>query len=144
MPFLIGSFGTISVLYFGVGLRAPVLRLWNVVVGHILAGCCAVACLTLLQPLWLARSVALSTTVAAMLWTGSIHPPGGALVMILMESAKFQALGPLYVLYPGLAGALLLYVASAATDAVKRRFVFTSDDVARLFGRTPLKAAKAT
>jgi hypothetical protein len=43
VPFMMGSFGTISVLYFGVGLRAPVLRLWNVVVGHACAA--AFACL---------------------------------------------------------------------------------------------------
>ena len=136
IPFLVGSFGTISVLYFGVGLKAPVLRPWNVVVGHVIAGCCACACLALVQPIWLARAVALASTVAFMLWTGSIHPPGGALVMLLMESARFQALGPLYVLYPGLFGSLLLFAASAATDEMKRRFVFTSDDVARLFGRS--------
>lgn len=141
VPFMMGSYGTISVLAFGVGLRAPVLRPWNVVAGHLLAACCAVACLALLQPIWLARAVALATAVAAMLWTGSIHPPGGALVMILMDSARFQALGWTYVLYPGLAGALLLMLASAATDALKARFVFTSDDVARALGGQPAAAA---
>jgi hypothetical protein len=43
LPFLMGSFGTISVLYFGAGLRAPLLRFWNVVVGHLCAA--AFACI---------------------------------------------------------------------------------------------------
>ena len=134
VPYMLGSYGTISVLAFGVGLRAPVLRPWNVIAGHLIAASCAVLCLGLPVPVWLARALALASAVAAMLWTGSVHPPGGALVMVLMESAKFQALGWTYVLYPGLAGAMLLMCASAATDELKRRFIFTSDDIAQALG----------
>jgi CBS-domain-containing membrane protein len=125
-----GSFGTISVLYFGAGLRAPVLRLWNVVVGHLAAASFAALALAFIQPLWLARATALAATVSFMLWTGAVHPPGGALVIILADSAKFQALGGYYLLWPGLAGALALYACAAATDELKRRFVFELSDVA--------------
>ena len=125
-----GSFGTISVLYFGAGLKAPVLRLWNVVVGHLAAAALAYAALALVHPLWLARALALASTVALMLWTGAVHPPGGALVIILMDSHRFQALGAAYILWPGLAGALALYACAAATDALKRRYVFELADVA--------------
>lgn len=54
-----GSFGTISVLYFGAGLKAPVLRLWNIVAGHLIAAALAYAAFALIQPLWLARALAL-------------------------------------------------------------------------------------
>lgn len=139
------SFGTISVLYFGAGLRAPVLRLWNVVVGHLAAAAFASLALALIQPLWLARAVGLASTVAFMLWTGSVHPPGGALVLILADSAAMQALGGTYLLWPGLAGALALYGFAAATDELKRRFVFELADVAAaLRGRKHSSAKVAT
>ena len=99
VPFLMGSFGTISVLYFCVGLRAPFLRPWNVIAGHVVAAALACVCVQCVQPLFLARALALACTVATMLWTGCVHPPGGALVLILCDSAKFQALGWTYLLY---------------------------------------------
>jgi hypothetical protein len=138
-----GSFGTISVLYFGAGLKAPVLRVWNIVVGHLVAAALAYAAFALIQPLWLARALALAATVALMLWTGAVHPPGGALVVILLDSHRFQALGPAYILFPGLAGALLLYIAAAATDALKRRFIFELADVAAALRLAPAKQATA-
>ena len=55
-----------------------------------------------------------------MLWTGAVHPPGGALVLIFADSHRMQALGARYVLYPGLAGAMLLMVAAALTDELVR------------------------
>jgi CBS-domain-containing membrane protein len=82
--------------------------------------------------------------VALMLWTGSVHPPGGALVVILLDSHRFQALGPAYILFPGLTGALLLYVAAAATDALKRRFVFELADVTAALRLAPAPAKQAT
>ena len=142
VPFLMGSFGTISVLYFCVGLRAPFLRPWNVVAGHVAAAALACVCVQCVQPLWLARALALACTVAVMLWTGCVHPPGGALVLILCDSAKFQALGLAYLLYPGVAGSMLLMVFAYLTDLAKQRLVFTSDNLAALAGRW--KAVRVT
>ena len=142
VPFLMGSFGTISVLYFCVGLRAPFLRPWNVIAGHVAAAALACVCVQCVQPLWLARALALACTVAVMLWTGCVHPPGGALVLILCDSAKFQALGWTYLLYPGVAGSMLLMVFAYLTDLAKQRWVFTSDDLAALAERQ--KAARVT
>ena len=136
VPFLMGSFGTISVLYFCVGLRAPFLRPWNVIAGHVVAAALACVCVQCVQPLFLARALALACTVATMLWTGCVHPPGGALVLILCDSAKFQALGWTYLLYPGVSGSMLLMLFAYCTDEAKQRFVFTADDVRRkLAGR---------
>jgi hypothetical protein len=44
------------------------------------------------EPLWLARALGLAATVAFMLWTGAVHPPGGALVLIFADSTKVRAL----------------------------------------------------
>ena len=143
VPFLLGSFGTISVLYFGVGLRAPLLRVWNVVAGHVFAAAFALAALQYIQPLWLARATALATTVAVMLWTGCVHPPGGALVLILLDSARFQTLGLWYLVYPGVAGSMLLMVFGRATDELKKRYVFTWEDVVARFS-APQTAVKAS
>ena len=40
------------------------------------------------EPLWLARAAGLAGAVATMLWTGAVHPPGGALVLIFADSLK--------------------------------------------------------
>ena len=56
-----------------------------------------------------AACAGLATCVALMLATRSAHPPGGALVLILSQSPGARLLGPLWLLYPGLAGALLLW-----------------------------------
>jgi hypothetical protein len=46
------------------------------------------ACLLRTEPLWLARALGLACSVAFMLWTGAVHPPGGALVLIFADSAQ--------------------------------------------------------
>jgi CBS-domain-containing membrane protein len=36
--------------------------------------------------------LALASSLALMMWTGSVHPPGGAVVMVAMSDLKFQSL----------------------------------------------------
>lgn len=134
VPFMLGSFGTISILYFAAGLKAPLLRPHNIVVGHLLASTVAYLAVMLIQPPFVARAVGMAATVFLMLMTGSVHPPGGALVVMLTDNARLRALGPLYILFPGLAGALVLMVGAALTDALKQRFVFEAADVAAVLG----------
>jgi len=53
--------------------------------------------------------MAVSTAIAAMHLTRTLHPPGGATALIaVIGSPKIHALGYLYVLVPATLGAILL------------------------------------
>mmetsp|Transcript_41585 Transcript_41585/g.50445 ORF Transcript_41585/g.50445 Transcript_41585/m.50445 type:complete len:280 (-) Transcript_41585:1072-1911(-) len=127
LPFMIGSFGTISILLFGAP-TSIVLNKWNIVVGHLLA---AIIILLFMKffvgPVWLMRALAMGAIVTGMMITGSVHPPGGALILACCDSAKIQALGWWYLLYPGLAGVVVLLVLAHITDLLKAKFVFGAE-----------------
>lgn len=58
---------------------------------------------------WLAASLAVSTSIAVMHATKTLHPPGGATALIaVIGSEKIHALGFFYVLVPVASGALLM------------------------------------
>ena len=67
------------------------------------------------------RAVAMATTLPFMLLTGSVHPPGGALVLTLVDSAKMQGLGWWYLICPGMLGLLVLLPLAALANWVKVR-----------------------
>lgn len=129
LPLLLGSYGTLSVLFFAVGPSAALLRPWNIVAGHVCAASFALFAISCIQPLWLARAAALGATVGFMRWTGCVHPPGGAIVLVLMDSAAMQNLGLFYLVYPGLVGAAVIAAIGHGTDVLKRRFSFTWADI---------------
>ena len=124
LPFILGSFGTIGVLLFATP-QAPVVKLWNICMGHAIAAGVIVAATKVLtlQTVYL-RSIAYGITITLMLLGGAVHPPGGALVLIFLENVKCQALGWGYILYPGLTGALILYAASRLCVLLRNNIVF--------------------
>jgi hypothetical protein len=120
-PFMLGSFGTLSVLVFGQPSSAN-LRIWNVVMGHMLGACCGVLAVKLLGYSSLAKAVAMASTLAAMLWTGAVHPPGGAIALLVVEDSRLQLFQHWYVLYPALFGAFVVYLVSFLTNKLKKGF----------------------
>jgi CBS-domain-containing membrane protein len=63
------------------------------------------------QNLWLAESIAVSTSIAVMHATRTLHPPGGATALIaVIGSPAIHKLGFLYVLIPATIGPLILLV----------------------------------
>jgi len=128
LPFMVGSFGTISILLFGAP-DAPVLNKWNIIMGHLGSAAIVVAVMSVMGPTMWCRSVAFGLTVAYMMKCGCVHPPGGALVLICVDSVKAQALGWTYLLYPALPGALLLMAMAAVVDWLKANVRFELEDV---------------
>ena len=63
--------------------------------------------------LWLAACLAVSTAIAVMLMTGTLHPPGGATALIAVTGGEgIRQLGYWYALVPCLAGAcIMLFIA---------------------------------
>ncbi|MDQ7784330.1 MAG: HPP family protein [Desulfomonilaceae bacterium] len=108
---IIGSFGASAVLIYG-AIKSPLAQPRNLMGGHVLSAFIGVACYKLLpEAPWLAAALAVSTAIAAMHATKTLHPPGGATALIaVIGTDQIHALGFLYVLIPAGAGAAIMLV----------------------------------
>jgi CBS-domain-containing membrane protein len=107
---LIGSFGASAVLLYGAP-RSPLAQPRNLIGGHTLSALIGVSTWLLLGPLlpWLAAALAVSTAIAVMHLTRTLHPPGGATALIaVIGSEQVHAMGYLFVLLPATLGPLLM------------------------------------
>lgn len=76
LPMLLGSFGTFAILLFGKP-EAEAVRLWPIIAGQLGATAIAISMIQLFGASLLTRACALSATVMYMMWTDTLHPPGG-------------------------------------------------------------------
>lgn len=121
---LIGSLGASAVLLYGAP-RSPLAQPRNLIGGHTLSALVGVSVWLLMGPQlpWLAAALAVSTAIAVMHLTRSLHPPGGATALIaVIGSEQVHALGYLFVLVPATIGPLLmLLVALLVNNLVNGR-----------------------
>jgi len=129
-PFLVAAWGTMCVLAFGM-MDAPVIRIYNLTFSTLAASFIAVAIITMFGACWWTRSLALAVSLAFMMWTGSVHPPAAACVMVAMENVRFQSLGFWYILYPTVFGSLFIVTMGKVTTYLKRKYPFTLDQLLR-------------
>ncbi len=108
-PLLIGSFAASAVLLFAAP-QSPFSHWKNVIGGHSFSAFIGVSSFIFLGEIpILATSIAVSTSIAFMYLTSTIHPPGGATAFIaVMGETSIQNLGYLYVVMPCLLGAVIL------------------------------------
>ena len=94
LPLLIGSFGASAVLAFGAP-ESPLAQPRNLVGGHLLSALVGVSCQLLLgQEPTAAAALAVSTAIALMCVTKTLHPPGGATALIaVIGGADIHRLG---------------------------------------------------
>lgn len=120
---IIGSFGASAVLIYG-AIRSPLAQPRNLIGGHILSSIIGVTAFQLLggQP-WLAAAIAVSTSIALMHLTKTLHPPGGATALIaVIGSDEIHSLGYFYVLLPVALGAcIMLMIALIINNIPKNR-----------------------
>jgi len=125
MSLIIGSFGASAVLVYG-AVRSPLAQPRNLIGGHVLSAVVGVACWKLLNGnLWIAEAAAVSTSIALMHATRTLHPPGGATALIaVIGSPQIHKLGFLYVLVPATIGPLILLVIALLVNnlAPSRRY----------------------
>jgi CBS-domain-containing membrane protein len=116
---MIGSFGASAVLLYG-AVRSPLAQPRNVLGGHVLSAIIGVICWKLLhQDLWLAEALAVSTSIALMHATRTLHPPGGATALIaVIGSPVIHKLGFLYVIIPATFGPLLLLMVALLVNNI--------------------------
>jgi CBS-domain-containing membrane protein len=118
---IVGSFGASAVLIYG-AIKSPLAQPRNLIGGHVLSALVGVACQQLLHPtLWLAAALAVSTAIAVMHATKTLHPPGGATALIaVIGGEKIHGLGFTYALFPVGGGALILLVVALLVNNIPK------------------------
>jgi CBS-domain-containing membrane protein len=118
---LLGSFGASAVLIYG-AVRSPLAQPRNLVGGHVLSAFIGVtANLTLGGEPWLAAAVAVSTAIALMHLTRTLHPPGGATALIaVIGGDSIHRLGYLYVLMPAALGATVMLIIALIVNNIPK------------------------
>lgn len=120
---LIGSFGASAVLLFAV-TDSPLAQPRNVLGGFIISALVGVTAYKLCPfDLWCASAIAVSTSIAIMQLTKTLHPPGGATALIaVIGSDDIHDLGYTYALVPvGMGAFILLSVALVINNIPKNR-----------------------
>jgi len=109
LTLMLGSLGASAVLLYGTP-RSPLAQPRNLLGGHILSAIVGVLCWQLLHPSpAIAAALAVSTAIAVMHLTRTLHPPGGATALIaVIGSREIHDMGFLYVVVPGTLGPLIL------------------------------------
>ncbi|MGA2108043.1 MAG: HPP family protein [Syntrophorhabdales bacterium] len=112
LTLIIASFGASAVLIYG-AVKSPLAQPRNLVGGHLISAIIGVACYHSFGGLWFSAALAVSCAIAVMLFTGTLHPPGGATALLAVTgSAQIHKLGFLYLLVPvGLGVFVMLAVA---------------------------------
>lgn len=128
LTLMIGSYGASAVLLFGVP-HSPLAQPRNLIGGHLVSALIGVACWQLLHP-WpgLAQALAVSSAIALMHLTRTLHPPGGATALIAtLGSTEVDRAGLLFVPVCGLLGPLILLAVALVVNnlAGSRRYPLT-------------------
>ena len=114
-PALIAPFGASVFLIFAVP-SSPLAQPWSVVAGSVVSALVAVAAVHAVPQTWpaaqlAAAGLAVFGAILAMALFRAMHPPAGAVALLIALTADPAALpGPLYVLSPVADGAVLLVI----------------------------------
>ena len=122
MTLIVASFGASAVLVYG-AIKSPLAQPRNLVGGHVISALIGVASYGLFGNTWIGAAIAVSFAVAAMLFTRTLHPPGGATALLaVIGSKQIHDLGFLYAILPvGLGSLVLLVVAVLVNNLAKDR-----------------------
>lgn len=102
-PLLMAPFGATSVLIFGVP-DSPLAQPRNVIGGNLIAALVSLTILHLFGSEPWAMGLAVSTAIGMMQLTGTLHPPSGAVALVvMMTKAPWQ-----FLLTPTLEGSMIL------------------------------------
>ncbi|MBW4418584.1 MAG: HPP family protein [Myxacorys californica WJT36-NPBG1] len=102
-PLLMAPFGATSVLIFGVP-ESPLAQPRNVIGGNLLAALVSLIILHLLGSSPWAMGMAVSSAIGIMQLTGTLHPPSGAVALVVMMTRPDWQ----FLLAPALEGSLIL------------------------------------
>ena len=111
---LVAPVGASAVLVF-TALASPLAQPWPVVVGNTVSALVGVICAHWLPGPMLAAALAVGLAIAIMMLLRCLHPPGGAvaLLMVLMHEQSWS-----FVLFPVLANSALLVLAGMVYNSL--------------------------
>ncbi len=122
---IIGSFGASAVLIYG-AIKSPLAQPRNLVGGHVISALIGVTVYNMFHTqLWFASALSVSTAIAVMHMTKTLHPPGGATALIaVIGSQKVHGLGYLYTIIPVGLGALIMLIVALLVNNIpaKRKY----------------------
>ncbi|MEH2414640.1 HPP family protein [Nostoc sp.] len=102
-PLLMAPFGATSVLIFGVP-DSPLAQPRNVIGGNLLAAIVSLIILHFIGSSPLAMGMAVSSAIGIMQLTGTLHPPSGAVALVVMMTKPDW----LFLLTPAFEGSMIL------------------------------------
>ena len=115
-PWLVAPLGASAVLVFAAP-ASPLAQPWAVIGGNTVTAIMGVlACHFIPDPV-VAASVAVGLAIAAMFALRCLHPPGGAMALLVVLT---HTQAPLFVLFPAFTNSLLLVAAGVAYHALTR------------------------
>lgn len=118
--FVIAPMGASAVLLFALP-SSPLAQPWAVLVGNIVSAGVGVSCFLLIANVPLAAAVSVSTAIALMFVTRSLHPPGGAIALYaVLGGPDIHSLGFDYVLAPVGINSLVLIISAMIFNNLTR------------------------
>ena len=116
---LMAPIGASAVILF-CARHSPIGRAWNVVVGNVVSALVAVACAVYLNSPEMAAPAAMFLSIAAMVLTRALHPPGGAVALTaVMAAGPVREAGYLFAFNPVLISSVSLVGIAAAFHYVR-------------------------
>ena len=121
LPLLVAPMGAAAVLVF-CAPTSPMAQPWPLMMGNVSAALVAITCCRLVHDPAIAAPLALSLSIAAMFLLRCLHPPGGAVALVIaLGSPAIHAAGYRFVLMPIGLNALALLAASILINRAMRR-----------------------
>jgi CBS domain-containing membrane protein len=116
--YIVPSMGASAVLLFAAP-HSPFSQPWNVFVGHAFSAIIGVACWRSIPDYTMAASVSVGAAIAAMVFTRSIHPPGGATALAaVIGSERLHSLGYSYEYQPILLNTMTILLVAIVFNSV--------------------------
>ncbi|MFT3997131.1 MAG: HPP family protein [Asticcacaulis sp.] len=114
---LIAPIAASTVLVFGVP-ASPLGQPWPLVFGNTISAVVGLICLHLIPEPLVAAPVAVASAIFIMYMTRSLHPPGGAMALLIVLT---HTTDPLFVLFPAFTSSAVLVAVGAAYSVVTKR-----------------------
>lgn len=143
--YLVAPLGATAVLVFCVP-NSPLAQPWSAIVGNVIAALVAMLAIRLVPGAW-SVGVAVGAAIAAMMFVRALHPPGGAVALLMaLDPAPALETGPLFALMPvGLTTTVLVLSAVLYNRATGRVYPFRqpkNDDAGETAPRLGLSNAQ--
>lgn len=113
-PMIMAPFGASAVLLYCAS-ASPLAKPRNFLCSHFIAATIGITCVRLLGTGWYVGSVAVALAILAMMFTDTVHPPGGAtaLLVVLQGTTDYS-----FLLTPIACGVCIMFAAAVLSARI--------------------------